>query len=372
VADFAVGAANDLPISTSDVWDGGAAARAIFGWAGGEDFDPARARRGFLAYDREAPELRGSYKLPFARPVGGILTAIAGGLRAAASRLPQADMPQGVKDRARSVLDGYFERLREGSAANGPEALEARGVETRALSGELRAAGADDADKPEGWVSGHASVFWSVDDRLTAFAPRAFRKSLERRQGRLPLLWFHDPSALIGKVDAAREDKDGLAFEGRILVDEPPGKPLTNLRGGNHVGMSFGFLRLRDRSAGEEDPIDLSTAALAGVPGARRADVRVITEVEVFELSFLPWTFAAQPRAGPEAVRSLAALAVLPGQIRAGTVDAAGRALAEEIARAWAERDAAARAAARRLADRRAEVAAALGRWGPQLAGGDP
>jgi hypothetical protein len=87
----------------------------VFAWAGFDTDNPevARARRAFLLYDAGNPEARGSYKLPFADVVGGRLTAISGALRAAASRLPQTTAPRDVLKRARSVLDGYFEKLEE-------------------------------------------------------------------------------------------------------------------------------------------------------------------------------------------------------------------------------------------------------------------
>jgi HK97 family phage prohead protease len=113
--DWTVGADRDLPIDSSQEWDGQEARDSIFRWAGfdDDDSDPARARRGFLIYDANEPELRGSYKLPFAHVRSGELKASPPGLRAAASRLPQTDAPQDVLDRARAVLDHYFERMEE-------------------------------------------------------------------------------------------------------------------------------------------------------------------------------------------------------------------------------------------------------------------
>ncbi|RMD64633.1 hypothetical protein D6833_04175 [Candidatus Parcubacteria bacterium] len=115
MANWKVGAKRDLPIaSTERAWDGSAARGRIFAWAGWDDNpQPSKARRAFLAYDAEEPELKGSYKLPFADVVDGVLKAIPSGLRAAASRLPQTDIPSDVKERARSVLDGYFKRMEE-------------------------------------------------------------------------------------------------------------------------------------------------------------------------------------------------------------------------------------------------------------------
>lgn len=106
-------AARNLPIDESDAWDGPGAARRMLDAAGfdGDSPDAAKARRGFLAWDSGNPGLRTSYKLPFADIVAGRLEAVAGGLRASASRLPQTDIPQDVKDEARSVLDGYMAKL---------------------------------------------------------------------------------------------------------------------------------------------------------------------------------------------------------------------------------------------------------------------
>ena len=100
-------AAKDLPVDTDSDWSGDEATAAIFAHAGGDDFDPTIARKGFLACDMSAPHLRGSYKLPFCHVHGGVLTASAAGIRAAASRLPQTDIPDGVKADARAVLDHY-------------------------------------------------------------------------------------------------------------------------------------------------------------------------------------------------------------------------------------------------------------------------
>lgn len=111
--EWKVGAAEDLPIDTADAWDGGAATDRILEAAGfnGDTPDSARARRGFLAYDAGNPHLRTSYKLPFADFTGGELKAVAGGIRAAASRLPDTGIPADVKAAARKVLDGYEAKL---------------------------------------------------------------------------------------------------------------------------------------------------------------------------------------------------------------------------------------------------------------------
>ncbi len=108
--DWKCGASRDLPIEDSGDWDGPAAEASIFEWAGGDDFDPTKARKGFLAYNASKPKERGSYKLPIAHVVGGRLKVPKGAIRAAASRLPQADIPEECKNAAREVIDHYEEK----------------------------------------------------------------------------------------------------------------------------------------------------------------------------------------------------------------------------------------------------------------------
>jgi HK97 family phage prohead protease len=109
-ADWKCGAARDLAIDDTDAWDGAAAEASIFEHAGGDSFDAAKARKGFLAYNAAAPDKRGSYKLPIAHVADGELKVPKGAIRAAASRLSQTDIPESVKDEAGKVLDHYKEK----------------------------------------------------------------------------------------------------------------------------------------------------------------------------------------------------------------------------------------------------------------------
>lgn len=114
-AEWKVGASQSLPLNEDLDWDGSAAAASIFEKAGfdGDKPDVSFARKGFLVYDASAPELKGSYKLPFAKVIDGRLTALASGIRAAASRLPQADLPGDVADKAREVIDHYEGKMKK-------------------------------------------------------------------------------------------------------------------------------------------------------------------------------------------------------------------------------------------------------------------
>lgn len=121
--DWKMGASRGLPVDMSDSWDGAAAAARMMDACGmdGDSPDLAKLRKGFLCYDAANPTLRGSYKLPFADMVDGELKAFAGGIRAAASRLPQTDVPDSVKEDARAVLDAYQAKIDESKAMFAPE-----------------------------------------------------------------------------------------------------------------------------------------------------------------------------------------------------------------------------------------------------------
>jgi Prohead core protein serine protease len=111
-ANWTVGASRDLPIAqTNRAWDAAAAKARMFG--DGDTINRDRAKAGHLVYDSSQPNLKGSYKLPFADVDGGTLKAIPAGLRASASRLPQTDVPDAVRTRARAVLDAYFKKMNE-------------------------------------------------------------------------------------------------------------------------------------------------------------------------------------------------------------------------------------------------------------------
>lgn len=113
-AEWIVAPDANLPIDDKATWDGPAAADRMLDAAGfnGDSPDPAKARRGFLAYDHHNPKLKGSYKLPFADVVDGVLKAFKSGIDAAASRLPDTDVPDDVKTKARVVIDGYEKRMK--------------------------------------------------------------------------------------------------------------------------------------------------------------------------------------------------------------------------------------------------------------------
>ena len=113
---WVIGADTDLPLNETLRWDGPGAARRVFELAmfDSEEPDYELARRAFLVYDDERPELRGSYKLGIADVIDGELYVLSSGLRAAASRLPQtADLDEDIVNEARAIIDYYVAEMQD-------------------------------------------------------------------------------------------------------------------------------------------------------------------------------------------------------------------------------------------------------------------
>lgn len=113
IDDWKVGASRALAIDDTEGWYGAEAAAGIFTWAGGDDFDPDKARKGFLVYNAADPKKRGSYKLPIARVVSGELKVPKRAIAAAEGGygIDAAGLPDDVKTEAQAVVDHYKEKV---------------------------------------------------------------------------------------------------------------------------------------------------------------------------------------------------------------------------------------------------------------------
>ena len=183
--------------------------------------------------------------------------------------------------------------------------------------------------------SGYAAHWWSADSYLTAMAPGAFKKSLRERGDRIPVLSQHNPEIPIGLHRSLKEDKTGLAVDVEIVDDGADGSvTLKRLRGGIPLGLSFGFQTIKDRSAEEGDPIDVSQ-----IKGIKASDIRVITEVKLWETSVV--TFPANEAATINAVRhqhSIDYLSSLLESMRAGELSDEQTAQIESLVAAYQTR----------------------------------
>lgn len=222
-----------------------------------------------------------------------------------------------------------------------PTTYEIRDAVAVAFDGtpELRAVDPSD-DRPG--FDGYITTWNTIDSHGTAFSKGAFRKTIRERLAIAPVLANHDSfgGLPIGKHLSAKEDATGVRISAQLSETTAGQDALRLLRDGVPLGLSFGFDRIADRSATDEDQLDLSVAPdyIKRLP---KNELRVITEVRLWESSLV--TFPSNAKAKPDNIRSLDSdtLTSLLNALKDGTLDPERRALAEQIVAAWNERAAA-------------------------------
>lgn len=167
------------------------------------------------------------------------------------------------------------------------------------------------AKADEGIVSGVASKFWCCDSYAEVTAPGSFQKSVADRgpngANRIPLRYEH--SINVGTHRELYEDSAGLHLVGHVSDDGMDGTRVRrHLGDGLIYGISIGFRRISDRTATDDDPIDLSSAP-EWVQRLPRNEIRVLTEIKLMENSLV--AFPACDPATVESYRSDAAINAL-------------------------------------------------------------
>lgn len=116
-ARFAASGSAGLPLGPRDAtWDSSAADKAVRAWAGVTDKPNAKYAQAFLYKDTSdgGADAFGDYKLPFASPVDGKLTANWGGITSAAGALQGArggvQIPDADKAAIKSKIEGYYKK----------------------------------------------------------------------------------------------------------------------------------------------------------------------------------------------------------------------------------------------------------------------
>jgi HK97 family phage prohead protease len=133
-------------------------------------------------------------------------------------------------------------------------------------------------------IEGYASVFGQVDQGGDRVQRGAFARSLAGGR-KVRMLWQHDPREPIGVWDEVREDDRGLWVKGRILTDVARGREAAALVAAGAIeGLSIGY---RTRRA-ERD----------------RDGVRLLSEVELWEVSLVTFPMLGQARVDAKAERA--------------------------------------------------------------------
>jgi|GEM_PF-1134768 len=115
-------------------------------------------------------------------------------------------------------------------------------------------------------IEGYAALFGVEDQMRDVVRAGAFGATLARRSEPLPMLLEHEPRLLAGHWTDTREDGRGLWLRGEIRDDLPGAARVRRALARGVDGLSIGFVPLvTHRSAG----------------------VRVLTEIELLEVSLV-------------------------------------------------------------------------------------
>lgn len=131
-------------------------------------------------------------------------------------------------------------------------------------------------------IEGYASLFGLTDQGGDAVRPGAFAASLARlaaKGDKVRMLWQHDAAKPIGVWDDIREDEKGLWVKGRLLPDVAQAREAAALiQAGAIDGLSIGYRTLR----AEKD----------------QAGRRILTEVELWEVSLVTFPMLPEAKVG--------------------------------------------------------------------------
>jgi HK97 family phage prohead protease len=127
--------------------------------------------------------------------------------------------------------------------------------------------------------SGYASLFNVPDQSGDIVLPGAFRRSLAARgPGGIRMLFQHDPSEPVGVWDTCLETARGLYAAGHLLPGVQRAAELAELLSARALdGLSIGFRIVRANRA-------------------RAATGRVISEIDLWEISIVTFPMLAEAR----------------------------------------------------------------------------
>lgn len=320
------------PVADRDVaWSGKAARDALQEWAGGDEFDPVKMRKGFLLYDADADDGIGSYKLPYCNVLDGKLTIIPRGVFAlAGSRGVEAvtGIDDDLRQKLRDAVTVLYERIADvldddsivspfaedaskhtgegdsaahsastpGTGASTPPAATVPAqVRDSKRNGPATFKRSPTYDKIIGdrTVVGYPTIYGNVDDGGDIIMPGAYTKTLLERGDRLRWLWQHSwehpPIAAIDEVVSVDrgdlpakvtskfpEATGGLRVKRTYLQTQRADEVLAGIAAGALDEMSIGY-----DAIAVEYPDNL-------VVGGRAA-WRILNEVRLWEFSDVLW-----------------------------------------------------------------------------------
>ena len=127
--------------------------------------------------------------------------------------------------------------------------------------------------------AGYAAVFDRVDRGGDVVRPGAFARAVAAGPAGVPLLWQHDPTKPIGRIEHLAEDARGLRVIGRLSTRSAVAREAAALLRDHAVeGLSFGY-RVRgsvERTNRELTDLDLVEVSLVTFPMQPKARVHAV------------------------------------------------------------------------------------------------
>ena len=131
-------------------------------------------------------------------------------------------------------------------------------------------------------IEGYAALFGVADQSGDIVRAGAFRGSLARRVGPLPMLVEHERRLHAGLWTDVREDARGLFLRGTIHDDAPGAARARRLIARGVNGLSIGFIPLvahRNRSARVIEDIELLEVSIVTHPMQSQARLTLAREL---------------------------------------------------------------------------------------------
>lgn len=140
----------------------------------------------------------------------------------------------------------------------------------------------------DGAVEGVAVTFNRLDTYNTSFDQRAFSSGLPKR---LPMLWAHDQSQVIGSWSGFEVGADGLRVQGKLNLEVSRAREVRAMLEAKDIdGLSISFTPLAEvpkrngvRHFTKVALREISLVAIPSVPGARVTKIRGATSAAASE-----------------------------------------------------------------------------------------
>lgn len=139
-------------------------------------------------------------------------------------------------------------------------------------------------DTGEGTFTGYGNVTGIIDCASERTMPGAFRRDLQTRGSRRPLLWSHMPTEPIGTVDLLEDARGLRVVKGQLVLEVQRARELYALlkTPGAIGGMSIGYNVERERTAsdGVRELLDVSTweVSLVAFPCNRESTIESVKQ----------------------------------------------------------------------------------------------